>query len=282
MIVGRGEVIALRWFGGSSAEQVVQIPVDQIKVNPYQPRRHFDEASLEDLAASIREVGVIQPIVVRRLGNTYELIAGERRLRASILIGLKTIPGLVREYTDREVAQTALIENLQRQDLNPLEEATAFQTLIAEFGIRQDELAARLGKSQSTIANKLRLLNLAEPVQELLRNGELNERQARALLRVKEPDAQLTLAEAAVEQGLNVRQTEALVEQHLAGESAQEVAAAARHRPLRRFIPKDVRIFLNTIKDATNLMKKAGIAAEVVEEEADGYLSVTVRIPKRQ
>jgi ParB family chromosome partitioning protein len=274
--------MAVRWFGGNSGpgEQVINIPLGEIQVNPYQPRRQFDEAKLQELADSIRQMGVIQPIVVRRLGSVFELIAGERRWRAAKLAKQQTIPAIVKEYTDREVAQAALIENLQREDLNPLEEAAAFQQLINEFDIRQEELALRLGKSQSTIANKIRLLGLSSPVKNLLSAGKLNERQARALLRVKEAEAQLRLAELAIAQNLNVKQTEEIIEQYLAGSSEEEVAATAR-KPMRRFVPKDVRIFLNTIRDATRLMKDAGIKAEVTEQEEDDYLTVTVRIAKR-
>ncbi len=274
--------MAVRWFGGNSGpgEQVINIPLGEIQVNPYQPRRQFDEAKLQELADSIRQMGVIQPIVVRRLGSVFELIAGERRWRAAKLAKEQTIPAIVKEYTDREVAQAALIENLQREDLNPLEEAAAFQQLINEFDIRQEELALRLGKSQSTIANKIRLLGLSSPVKNLLSAGKLNERQARALLRVKEAEAQLRLAELAIAQNLNVKQTEEIIEQYLAGSSEEEVAATAR-KPMRRFVPKDVRIFLNTIRDATRLMKDAGIKAEVTEQEEDDYLTVTVRIAKR-
>lgn len=274
-------VIALRWFGGSSmsGDQVLSIPLDQIQVNPYQPRRQFDEAKLLELADSIRQMGVIQPIIVRRLGNVFELIAGERRWRAAKLAKQQTIPSIVKEYTDREVAQAALIENVQREDLNPLEEAAAFQQLIAEFDIRQEELALRLGKSQSTIANKIRLLSLSSGVKNLLLAGKLNERQARALLRVKSAEGQLQLAEVAIAQSLNVKQTEEIIEQHLVGASVEEVAAAAR-KPLRKFVPKDVRIFLNTIRDATRLMKQAGIKADVMEQEEGEWLTVTVRIAK--
>lgn len=274
--------MALRWFGGSSmpGDQIINIPLEDIQVNPYQPRRQFDEAKLQDLADSIRQMGVIQPIIVRRLGSVFELIAGERRWRASKLAKQQTIPAIVKEYTDREVAQAALIENIQREDLNPLEEAAAFQQLISEFDIRQEELALRLGKSQSTIANKIRLLSLASLVKNLLAGGKLNERQARALLRVKNEAEQLQLAEVAIAQSLNVKQTEEIIEQHLAGASAAEIAATAR-KPIRRFVPKDVRIFLNTIRDATRLMKEAGIKADVSEQEEGEWLTVTVRIAKR-
>lgn len=275
-----GEVVAVRWFGGSSGEQVLQIPVDQIQGNPYQPRRIFEEVKLQELADSIRQMGVIQPIVVRRLGSVYELVAGERRWRAAMMANLKTIPGLVKEYTDKEVAQAALIENVQREDLGPLEEAIAYQRLIAEFDTRQEELALRLGKSQSTIANKLRLLNLSESVKEMLGQGALNERQARALLKIKDAPEQLKLAQAAVAQKFNVQQTEEMIEGHMTGHTVEQAAEKAK-KPLRKFIPKDVRIFINTIREAVRLMRQAGIKAEVEEVDESGSLVFTVRIPKR-
>jgi ParB family chromosome partitioning protein len=273
-------VVAVRWFGSAPGEQVLQIPVDQIQVNPYQPRRVFEEEKLQELADSIRQMGVIQPIVVRRLGNVYELIAGERRWRAAMMANLKTIPGLVKEYTDQEVAQAALIENVQREDLGPLEEALAYQQLIAEFAIKQEELALRLGKSQSTIANKLRLLHLSLPVKELLGRGALNERQARALLRVKDEQEQLKLAEAAVAASFNVQQTEQMIAAHLAGTSVEQATAQAK-RPLRKFIPKDVRIFLNTIRESVQLMRQAGISAVTEENESDDGFTIVIKIPRR-
>lgn len=273
-------MVTVRWFGSSSNEQVIQIPVDQIQVNPYQPRRHFEEEKLQELANSIRQMGIIQPIVVRRLGGIYELVAGERRWRAAMMADLKTIPGLVKEYTDSEVAQTALIENLQREDLGPLEEALAFQQLISNFDIKQEELALRLGKSQSTIANKLRLLNLSPPVRDLLGLGKLNERQARALLRVKDDGDQLRLAELAVKRAFTVQQTEAMVAEYLEGQSSEQVVEQVKKR-VRKFVPKDLRIFINTINETIKMMHQVGIKAEKQESSDDQYLTITVRIPKR-
>ncbi len=275
-----GEVVTVRWFGSNSGEQIVQIPVDQIQVNPYQPRRHFDESKLRELCDSIRQIGIIQPIVVRRLGGVYELVAGERRWRAAMMAELKSIPSLVKEYTDSEVAQTALIENLQREDLGPLEEALAFQQLISDFDIRQEELALRLGKSQSTIANKLRLLNLSPPVRDLLGLGKLNERQARTLLRVKDESDQLRLGELAVARSFTVQQTEEAVTEYLAGQSSEQVVEKAKKR-VRRFIPKDIRIFINTINETIKMMHQVGIKAEKQESSDDQYLTITVRIPRR-
>lgn len=273
----------MRWLGNgpTQGEQIINIPLEQIEVNPYQPRRQFDEAKLQDMADSIRQMGIIQPIIVRRLGNVFELIAGERRWRAAKLAGQQDIPAILKQYTDREVAQAALIENIQREDLNPLEEAAAYRQLVDDFDMRQEDLALKVGKSQSTIANKIRLLGLASEVKNLLSAGKLNERQSRALLRVKSEAEQLQLAQLAIAQGFNVKQTEEIIEQHLSGESMAEVAAMAVRKPLRRFIPKDVRIFLNTIRDATRLMKQAGIKADVSEAEEGEWLTVTVRIAKR-
>lgn len=272
----------MRWFSsaGEQKEQIVQIPVQQISINPYQPRKTFEKEKLVELAESIREVGLLQPIVVRKLGSTYELIAGERRWQAAKLAGLETIPGIVKaDYSDKQVAQAALIENIQREDLNPLEEAMAYQRLINEFGTKQEELALQVGKSQSTIANKLRLLNLSSETRDMLGRGELNERQARALLKVKVETDQIALAKIAVENGLNVKQTEEIIERHLTGSSVKEVAATAK--PLRKFVPKDIRIFLNTIKQSYKMMQQAGIKTELAEEEHDDHIVITVKILKR-
>ncbi len=272
----------MRWFGnsGEQKEQIVQIPLQQIAINPYQPRKVFEKDKLVELAESIREVGVIQPIVVRKLGGTYELIAGERRWQAAQLAGLETIPGIVKvDYSDKQVAQAARIENIQREDLNPLEEAMAYQRLINDFGTKQEELALQVGKSQSTIANKLRLLNLCDEVKGMLGSGELNERQARALLKIKIEKDQVDLAQIAIDEGLNVKQTEEIIEKHLAGSSLKEVAATVK--PLRKFVPKDIRLFLNTIKQSYKVMQQAGIKTELAEEDHDDHIVITVKISKR-
>ena len=195
---------------GVGSSQVKMISVEMIVPNPHQPRREFDADALEDLASSIRSQGVLQPILVRPLGrDTYELVAGERRLRASRLAGLKEIPSLVREFTDQESLAIALIENLQREDLNAIEEALGYQQLQTQFGLSQDELAKQVGKSRSALANSLRLLNLSNAIQQDIQHGELTAGHGRALMAVGEDQAREELHSRIKENGLTVRQAEA-------------------------------------------------------------------------
>ncbi len=195
-------------------EAVTELPVEAIRPNPYQPRRTFDQASLADLARSIEAAGVFQPIIVRQPDpnlNRYELIAGERRLRASKLAQKKTIPAIIRVIDDRAMMEVAVLENLQREDLSPLEEAQAYQTLIERLSLTQAQVAARLGKSRPYIANYLRLLGLPVPVKEMLAAGELSMGQARTLLGVKDERQLIKLAKQASQEGLTVRQLEEIV-----------------------------------------------------------------------
>jgi ParB family chromosome partitioning protein len=196
-----------------TAGGVAQLPVEQIRPNPRQPRQHLDPARLTALADSLREHGVIQPIVVTRAatGDGYVLIAGERRWAAAQAAGLTTVPAVIKEATPQQMLELALVENVQRADLNPLEEAAAYQHLIAEFGLTQEEVARRVGRDRSTVANSLRLLQLPEPVQAAITHGEISEGHARALLGAGEPSEVLRLFADVVARGLNVRQTEELV-----------------------------------------------------------------------
>ena len=189
----------------------MEIPLERLSANPFQPRAEFDAEKLEELAESIRLHGVLQPVVVRRLGDDYQIIAGERRWRAAQMAGLKAIPAVVRELDDAGMIQVALIENLQREDLNPIEEAAAYRKLMDEFDMTQEQLSATLGKSRSAIANGVRLLNLPDGVQEHVAQGRLSGGHARCLLAVSGTDLQLRLADEVIEKGLSVRQTEELV-----------------------------------------------------------------------
>lgn len=192
-------------------KDITEIRVDEIVPNIDQPRRNFSEDKLMELAASIQEYGIVQPIVVRALENgLYQIVAGERRWRAVQQLGLEKIPVIIKEYNDKQLLEIALIENIQREDLNPLEEARAYNTLIEEHQLTQEELATRLGKSRSFIANTLRLLSLSIPVQKLLEEGKLTAGHARALLPLPEK-GQLSLAEKIFEEGLSVRETEKIV-----------------------------------------------------------------------
>jgi ParB family chromosome partitioning protein len=190
----------------------VVVETDSLSPNPLQPRRSFDEAKMEELATSVRENGILQPLVVRRLGAGYELIAGERRLRAAIKAGLKEVPVVVREGTDTETLQLALIENLQREDLDPLEEAHAFQRLQEEFGLNQEKIASQVGKSRPAVANSMRLLLLPQQIrQEISSRGRLPVGQARALLGLERDQLIIAAAREVISRGLSARETEALV-----------------------------------------------------------------------
>ncbi|MDO4620118.1 MAG: ParB/RepB/Spo0J family partition protein [Lachnospiraceae bacterium] len=195
-------------FGEDTEQKVLQIPIYRVEPDREQPRKHFDKEKLEELAVSIREHGIIQPIVVHKENGGYTIISGERRWRAARLAGLKQVPVLVREADEAEIAELALIENIQREDLNAMEEAEAYARLIREFGMQQSELAARLGKSRPAVSNCLRLLDLDSSVAELLRNGRISEGHARALLAVSDHTLQKKAADKVIKEKLSVRDTE--------------------------------------------------------------------------
>lgn len=212
---------------------VESVPIDQIDPNPRQPRRDFDMDALAGLAQSIKEHGVVQPLLVRRSGERYELVAGERRLRAAEMAGLTEVSVVVGEFDDRQAMEICLIENLQREDLNPIEEALAIQRLRSEFGLTQDELSSRLGKSRPAIANSLRLLSLEDEIQESVSRETITAGHARALLSIEDRDRRLKLFRDVVERGLSVRQTEELVKQILAGEETANVSRETKLKPVK-------------------------------------------------
>lgn len=261
----------MRKKGMFEGGKVLFLPVEAIVPNPEQPRRHFDPEALEELAASIREVGILQPLSVRRRDNRWELVAGERRLRAAKLAGLDQVPCLAVAADDRGSSLLALVENLQRRDLDFWEEAMALRRLMDEWQLSQEECAKRIGKSQSAVANKLRLLKLPHPVLELLRENNCTERHARALLPLEDPELQLRAAGQVVKLGLTVAQTEALVDKLLS-------TLPKKKRPT--FIIKDVRLFLNTISRSLDLMRSAGVDAKCQRDESEGEICLTIRIPK--
>lgn len=216
----------------TSVGRVIDVPTADVHPNPNQPRRHFDPAALAELAASLTHTGVIQPIVVRQVGERYELIAGERRLRAAKLAGLPTVPVIVREVDGPTQAQMALVENIQRQDLNPLERAGAYRELLNQLGLTQSELAVRLGEDRTQIAHHLRLLDLAPPVQEMVRDGRLSLGHAKLLAGIGDPVEQLRLADLVVSQELSVRNLERVLQSDLpapATTTAQGVADPTPH-----------------------------------------------------
>ena len=253
--------------------QVLPVPLSKIVPNPYQPRKEFESEALSELADSIRQYGVLQPLLVAPgKGDTYILIAGERRLRASTMAGLGTVPVIVSEYTSQQIAEIALIENLQRKDLHYLEEAEGYEKLVNTFHLTQESMAIRVGKKQSTIANKLRLLRLPVSVRKKLHDSDLTERHARVLLKLENEDLQKAVLQKVLKGHLNVRQTEALVEKTL-----KEAGKLNQKKP-RFVIVNDVRIYLNSIKEIMETVKTSGIPSSM-EQEMDGDdVVVTLRI----
>ena len=254
--------------------RVVELPAEKLIPNPRQPRKTFSKEELDGLSRSITSNGLLQPISVRRTsGGKYEIIAGERRWRACIQAGIRQIPCLVQECSDAQSAVLAILENLQRQDLQVFEEAEGIRRLMEDWGVTQEEAARRLGKSQSAIANKLRLLRLTSEERKCIVENGLSERHARAILRIPQEDVRKKLLAQVVEKGLTVRQTEELVEKTL----EEKTAKPARGRT---FIAKDIRIFLNTIDHAIRTMQDAGILAQADRKDMGDYLEYTVKIPK--
>ena len=253
--------------------QVLPVPLSKIVPNPYQPRKEFESEALSELADSIRQYGVLQPLLVAPgKDGTYILIAGERRLRASIMAGLGTVPVIVSEYTTQQIAEIALIENLQRKDLHYLEEAEGYEKLVNTFHLTQESMAIRVGKKQSTIANKLRLLRLPVSVRNKLHDSKLTERHARVLLKLENEETQKAVLQKVLKGNLNVRQTEALVEKTL-----KENGKLDKKKP-RIVIVNDVRIYLNSIRDIMETVKTSGIPASM-EQDMDGDdVVVTLRI----
>ena len=251
--------------------RVIYVPVDQLRPNPAQPRRQFAQEGLEELAASIREHGILQPLSVRRREEGWELVSGERRLRAARLAGLWEVPCIAVDVDDRASSLLALVENIQRRDLDYLEEAQALDKLIRTYHLSQEEAARRVGRSQSAVANKLRLLRLSPQVQDLLRRYGLTERNARALLRLEGDAAQRAALEHIASAGLTVAQTEQYIERLL-------TVQPKKRKPT--YLIKDVRLFLNSLSRGLSVMQGAGIDAQCAREETDETILLTIRIPK--
>ncbi|MEN6313999.1 MAG: nucleoid occlusion protein [Clostridiaceae bacterium] len=260
-------------------KNISYLSIDSVRPNPYQPRKQFGKGALEELCESIQQYGVIQPINVRKISNSnYELVAGERRLRAAIMAGLKEIPAIVININDNDSAVMALIENLQREDLSYMDEAEGYNNLINEHGFTQEELAQKVGKSQSTIANKIRLLRLPPLVKKMLSDNNLTERHARALLKLHDEQLQLKVLKHVCERGLNVKKTEELVEKAIERCLNREKGKL----PERKFTKaiKDIRIFVNTIKQAIDLMRKSGVNARAAQIDRGEYIEFIIRVPK--
>jgi ParB family transcriptional regulator, chromosome partitioning protein len=257
-------------------EEIKKIPIDHIVPNRFQPRTIFDEEKIEELARTIHIHGIIQPIVVREFAiDQYEIIAGERRFRAMKKLGWTEAPAIIKNLSDTETASVALIENLQREELSPIEEAMAYGKLLELHNLTQEALAQRLGKGQSTVANKLRLLKLPQPIQEALLNKIITERHARALIPLKEPEKQVALLAEIIEKNFNVKQTEERVAKML--EQKNE-----KPKPKRKAFSKDMRIAVNTIRQSLSMVTDSGINLDAEEEEFDEFYQFTIRIPKKK
>jgi ParB family chromosome partitioning protein len=258
------------------SEEVKQIPVRDIVPNRFQPRTIFADEKIAELAQTIRTHGVIQPIVVREYEEKFEIIAGERRWRAVTSLGWETIPAIIKNFNDTETASVALIENLQREELSPIEEAVAYQKLLELHNLTQEALAQRLGKGQSTVANKLRLLQLPEVIQDAVIQKKITERHARALIALKNyPDKQSKVLEEIIEKHLNVKQTEERIVSLLEGKKEKP-------KPKVRAFSKDTRIAMNTIRQSLNLVEKTGMKIQSDEQEFDEYYQFTIKIPKKK
>lgn len=253
--------------------KLTRLPTDKILPNPSQPRRVFQEEDLKSLAQSIQENGLLQPVTVRRENGAYYLVAGERRLRACKLAGLREIPAIIADCEPEDSAVLALLENIQRRDLQMFEQAAAIASLLREWKITQEEAARRLGMSQSYLANKVRLLKLSAEEQTEILEHKLTERHARALLRIDDIELRRRVLKTITDKGLNVAQTEALVAESM---KPKEPTRKAR----RTFVAKDIRLFINTIDHAVDAMKTAGIQAHTEKKETEEYIECTVRIPK--
>lgn len=259
--------------------KVLFLPVDAIQPNPYQPRRIFTQPELEELSQSIQELGVLQPLTVRRRNGQWELVAGERRLRAAKLAGLDAVPCLSIHTDSQSSSLLALVENLQRRDLDFWEEALALRRLIDAYHISQEEVARRIGKSQSAVANKLRLLKLPQEVLELLRGHGASERHARALLRLPNAAMQLQIAQRIASEGLNVRATDTLVERILQELMPLEEADEPASGRVRRAYG-DWRLLNNAIKTSVNQMVTAGLPVQYFLRDAGDNMEILVLVPK--
>lgn len=262
-----------------SENTICYLPIHTISANPYQPRREFKSESLEELICSIKKYGVLQPITVRKLpAGSYELIAGERRLRACAKAGIRKIPAIVAELNDNDSAVVALVENIQRENLSFMEEAEAYRNLLYRHGLTQEELAASLGKSQSSVANKVRLLKLSGVVREIIKDNSLTERHARALIRLNDENEQIKALEKITDNKLNVHQTEELIEEMLE-KSKPDIHPSAMPCINPKSI-NNVRLYTNTLRHAVELIRRQGADAMSVETEYDDYIEYIITVKK--
>ena len=253
---------------------VTYVPMDKIAANPSQPRKYFKDEALEELSGSIKEYGVLQPILLRDDGKAYTIIAGERRYKAAKLAGLEKIPAIIKTMDSREVALIALVENVQREDLNFLEEARAYKRLMDDFGLTQVEIAEKMNKKQSTISNKIRLLSLPDEIQSSILENNLTERHARALLKLGDEEDRKQVIKRIIQNNLNVKQTEKLIE-----EISQKKEVALRKKNKINYI--SYKIYLNTLRKAFNQIKEMEKNAIFEQEDKGEYLEVKIILPKK-
>ena len=257
--------------------RIMEIPIDIIIPNPYQPRKFFSQSALNELSESIKVYGILQPITVRKLGESrYELVAGERRLKAAKLAGLKNVPAIINNMSDESSAVLALIENLQREDLNFLEESQGYENLIKDHNFTQQQLAEKLGKNQSTIANKLRILRLSDEIKDKLIENNLSERHARALLKLPDESLRIKVLDNIIKNDLTVKKTEKLIKDIL--EDLLIPKEPERRQKIKASF--SFRIYLNTLKNAYNAIKESGVNANYKEEDKGDHIEVVVKIPK--
>ena len=256
--------------------RILYLPVGQIHPNPSQPRKIFDADGLQELAGSIRTYGILHPLTVRRRNGEYELVAGERRLRAAKIAGMTEVPCILLTVDEEQSGMVALVENLQRRDLDYIEEAQGLARLMRQYGLNQEQAAARVGKSQSAVANKLRLLRHSPAVLSALRENGLSERHARALLRLPTEEERLAALAVVIRQQMNVAKTEEYIDSLLARKRQPEPK-----KGIRKLIVRDVRLFINSVNHNLDLIRGAGIRAEASQEETESEIVLTIRLPKR-
>ncbi len=269
----------LSLVSGREERSLRRIRVSDIARNPNQPRKYFDPEAIAQLAESIRQYGVLNPLTVRRSpSGGYELVAGERRLRAARVAGLNEVPCLVIAADNEDSSAIALVENLQRRDLDFFEEAYGFKRLIDQYGLTQEEAARKVGKTQSAVANKLRLLRLSQKNMELIRSANLTERHARCLLRLDSEDERINATNYIIEHDLNVSRSEQYIEELLKERERETELPVQQERKVVRLI-KDVRFFLNTLNRAVGVMVDSGIGATVQQQDSEDGLTLTIVIP---
>mgnify|MGYP006421418855 CR=1 FL=1 len=252
---------------------VVFLDVKRVIKNPNQPRKNFNKEKIKELAESIKSVGVIQPISVRKVKDKYELIAGERRLRATKYAGIKKIPSVVIEASNNQSAVLALVENIQRKDLNFIEQASAFRTLVCEHNISQKEIAKRVGKSQSTISNKLRILNHNNEVLKMIKENDLTERHARALLKIKDEDLKIKILKKIINNDLTVKKTDRLIKNILEDKKKSNLKKNTTYKMSNT-------IYVNTVKKAYNEIVDTGVKADFDKKEFDDHIELKIKIFK--